>query len=284
MNAGGRHVSQLSRRAAGVLQVAQRAGDHLCKVWDYRHFWLSLVAKDLVNRYRRSLLGLGWSLLSPLAMTGVFCLVFQRLFHADLAEYLPFVLSGLAFWNFFSASVLGGCTSFMQAEPYIRQEPAPNMIYPLRTVLGTSFQFLISFAAAAILASILHGTFGISALLSLVPSLTLLFLFALALAIIAAFANALFRDSQHILEVALMALFYATPIVYPTRLLTAEGIGWLVQINPLAAFVRLLQQPILQNVVPDGSLYFTALVATAAAITMAATLITCFDREIVFYL
>jgi ABC-type polysaccharide/polyol phosphate export permease len=193
-------------------------------------------------------------------------------------------LSGLAFWNFFSASVLGGCAAFLQAEVYIRQEPAPNVIYPLRTVLGTGFQFLISFAAAALVAGIFHGSFGAMALLSYVPTLVLLFLFGFALAIIAAFANVLFRDTQHILEVALPALLYTTPIIYPRQLLNSEGLGWLVRLNPLAAFVRLMQQPMIENLVPDGSLYLTAAAATAAAIGVAATLIAWFDREIVFYL
>src|SRR5262249_11595109 len=136
---------------------ALRLADYVRGVWGYRHFWWSLFLKDLSSRYRRSLLGVGWSLLSPLAMTLVLCVVFHRLFKADVAEYLPCVLSGLAFWNFFSASVLGGSQAFLAADQYIRQEPAPNVIYPLRAVLGTGFQFLISFGVAILLAGVTRG-------------------------------------------------------------------------------------------------------------------------------
>jgi lipopolysaccharide transport system permease protein len=258
--------------------------NYLEGVWSYRHFWWSLFVKDLGNRYRRSLLGIGWSLMSPLAMTLVLCLVFHRMFKADVSEYLPSLLSGLAFWNFVSASVLGGSATFLAADQYIRQEPAPNAIYPLRTVLGTGFQFLISFGVAVILSAITRGGVNPIALLSLAPTLLMLFLLALSLATLAAFANICLRDTQHICEVGLTLVFYMTPILYPARLLAAEGMGWLVKINPLAAFVQLLQQPILHGTIPDWSLFATAAVSTSIALIIATFLSIRMDREIVFYL
>jgi ABC-type polysaccharide/polyol phosphate export permease len=258
--------------------------DYLHGVWTYRHFWWSLFLKDLSNRYRRSLMGIGWSLLSPLTMTLVLCFVFHRMFKADIAEYLPSVLSGLAFWNFVSASILGGTQSFLQADQYIRQEPAPNAIYPLRTVLGTGFQFVVSFSVAIVLAAIYRGNAHPLNLLSLVPSVALLALLVLALATLAAIANVYLRDTQHLCEVGLTLLFYMTPILYPARLLRAEGLGWLIHLNPLAAFVQLLQRPILEGAVPEASLYFTATAATVVAVTAALVLCVRVDRDIVFNL
>ncbi len=217
-------------------------------------------------------------------MTLVLCVVFHRMFKADVAEYLPSLLSGLAFWNFFSASVLGGTQSFLQADQYIRQEPAPNAIYPLRTVLGTGFQFLISFGVAIVLATFCRGFPGPLALLSLLPTLLLLGILALSLATLAAFANVFLRDTQHICEVGLTLLFYMTPILYPARLLAAEGMGWLIRLNPLAAFLELLHQPILHGAVPGVSLYLTAATATAAALALAGALCLRLDRDIIFHL
>ena len=61
---------------------------YLTTVWQYRHFWMSLVRMDLRTRYRRSLLGVGWSLLQPLAMTGIFCLVFPYFMQVSIAEFV----------------------------------------------------------------------------------------------------------------------------------------------------------------------------------------------------
>src|SRR5260370_38889359 len=68
-------------------------GKYLRAIWQCRYFWLSLVRMDLRTRYRRSVLGLGWSLLHPLAMTAILFLVFAGLFGADIHDYVPFVLS-----------------------------------------------------------------------------------------------------------------------------------------------------------------------------------------------
>ena len=62
---------------------------YLATVWRFRYFWMSLVRMDLRTRYRRSLLGIGWSLLQPIAMTAIFCLVFQQMMGASSAEYVP---------------------------------------------------------------------------------------------------------------------------------------------------------------------------------------------------
>jgi lipopolysaccharide transport system permease protein len=117
---------------------------YLSAVWQCRHFWLSLVKMDLRTRYRGSILGIGWSLLQPLAMTAILCTVFCKIFQVDISWFGPYLLSGLACWSFVLNATLGGCGCFHQAEAYIRQYPAPLAIYPLRTVLGFTFHFLLA--------------------------------------------------------------------------------------------------------------------------------------------
>src|SRR5208283_3346002 len=96
-------------------------GTYLADIWRCRYFWLSLVKMDLRTRYRRSVLGLGWSLLHPIAMTTILCIVFQRIFHVDLRDYAPRVLSGLTFWNYLVSVTILGCQCFFHGEAYIRQ-------------------------------------------------------------------------------------------------------------------------------------------------------------------
>src|SRR5689334_20913804 len=69
-------------------------------VWRCRYFWLSLVKMDLRTRYRGSALGIGWSLLQPIAMTIILCTVFGSLFNVELKVFAPFLMSGLTFWSF----------------------------------------------------------------------------------------------------------------------------------------------------------------------------------------
>jgi ABC-type polysaccharide/polyol phosphate export permease len=125
---------------------------YLGAVWNCRYFWLSLVKMDLRARYRGSVLGIGWSLLHPIAMTTILCVVFRFAFRMDWRTYAPYVFIGMTFWGFFSAALVQGCGCFFQGESYIRQFPAPMAIYPLRTVLASAFHFSIGVFLAIILA------------------------------------------------------------------------------------------------------------------------------------
>src|SRR5947208_15993138 len=90
-----------------------RMGSYVGAVWRCRYFWLSLVKMDLRTRYRRSVLGMGWSLLHPIAMTIVLCVVFQTAFAAGggIRQYAPYLLAGLACWSYIVNVTVQGCQS-----------------------------------------------------------------------------------------------------------------------------------------------------------------------------
>src|SRR5207245_6195423 len=96
-------------------------GNYLAAIWRCRFFWLSLVRMDLRTRYRRSVLGMGWSLLHPIAMTAIICIVFTKVFGLNSRNYVLHVLAGLACWNYILFVALQGCQCFYQGEMYIRQ-------------------------------------------------------------------------------------------------------------------------------------------------------------------
>src|SRR5437764_6566568 len=129
------------RRRDGHNPIPRAARTHgmliyLSAIWNCRYFLLSLVRMDLRTRYRRSLLGLGWSLLQPLAMTFILCVVFRHFSQLPIRDFAPHVLAGLTGWNFILYCALQGCQCFFQGEAYIRQYPLPLAIYPLRTAIG----------------------------------------------------------------------------------------------------------------------------------------------------
>src|SRR5262245_37842713 len=99
-------------RSPDMLPGTTQRFDYLSRVWRLRYFWFSLVRNDLSTRYRRSFLGIAWSLVRPLMMTAVFCLVFGNLFGRPAGEYAPFLLLGLTLWQFVVESVLQGCECF----------------------------------------------------------------------------------------------------------------------------------------------------------------------------
>ena len=258
--------------------------DYLSGIYRCRYFIRSLVWIDLRTRYRRSALGLGWSLLNPIMMTAVMCTVFHKMFNLNIREYAPSLLVGICFWNYVTTVTVQGAQCLFQGECYIRQYPAPMAIYPLRTVLGGTFHFYMALVVTVLLRWGLHGFNNIPALISLVPTLLLLFLMGWAIATIVGFATAYFPDTQQLSEVGLQMLFYATPIIYPPALLRDKGLSWIVDYNPLAAFVDLLREPILHGRLPSALAFGTACLTSLAMAGLAMAVLRRFEKKIIFQL
>src|SRR5579872_212436 len=258
---------------------------YMAAIWKCRYFWLSLVQMDLRSRYRRSLLGLGWSLLHPIAMTAVLCQVFPRIFlNVDPHTYAPMVLVGLCFWSFVTSSTLLGSQCLFQGERYIRQFPAPMAIYPLRIVLGSSFHFAMALLVVLVLRFAWIGFSGMPSFISLIPTFILMFILGWSLAVLSGFVTAYFPDMQHLAEVGLQILFYATPIIYPAEMLRDRGLGWLVDVNPLAAFLELLRRPLTLGEFPPLGAFAFALMSTVVLVSAATFMLVRFQKKIVFQL
>jgi ABC-type polysaccharide/polyol phosphate export permease len=257
---------------------------YLRSLWDHRDFCWSLVKVDLQNRYRGSMLGLGWSLLHPLLMTGLLCAVFHQLVGVSVREYAPFLLSGLAVWNYLVSATVQGCITFLTGEAFIRQYPAPAAVYPLRTAIGAMLHFLVALLPAVLLGWAARGLGNPLCLLSLVPTLALLFVLAWALATLAGFLHTAFRDTHHLLEVGWQMLFYATPVMYHLDVLGASPYRAVLAFNPLVAVLRLVRDPIVYGAWPPVAAFAvtTALVLTlAGAATL--TVVRC-ERRLIFLL
>jgi lipopolysaccharide transport system permease protein len=253
-------------------------------MWNYRHFWMSLVRLDLKRRYRHSVLGLGWSLLQPIVVMSVLCMVFCNVFQMNVREYAPFVLAGLACWNFLVSVTLQGCQCFIQGEPYIRQHPVPLSIFPLRTTLGVGFHFLIALAIVLAIHWGLNGWVNPSSLLSLVPSIALLMVLGWSLAVLAGLATVYFPDAQHLCEVGFQVLFYATPVMYRPEVLRDSALARFVEYNPVVPFLNVFRDPILYGTLPSTSTCAIACATVVVAVSIALLALIRLQKRLIFHL
>jgi ABC-type polysaccharide/polyol phosphate export permease len=268
-----------------ALTVEPREPGYFERIWQLRYFWFSLVKIDLRTRYRRSMLGIGWSLVRPLAMCTVLCVVFSKLFGADIVEYGPFLLLGLAVWQFLVESTIGGCTCYVVAASYIRQQPLPLAIFPLRTVLGAGFHGLIALSVAVLLVLVLRGPANLVTLPTLAISVVLIFLLGWVLAILAGLAHSHFPDTQHLAEIGFQILFYLTPVMYPPALLQDRGrVTWILNMNPLSYFLELVRLPLLHGELPPLRVYLVATGTIVVLGLLAVWLLRKLEKTLVFWL
>jgi ABC-type polysaccharide/polyol phosphate export permease len=257
---------------------------YLAGVWRSRFFWLSLVKMDLQLRYRRSVLGIGWSLVQPLASTLVLCIAFHEIFHTPVRQYVPFLMAGLSWWGYISGVTIRGCGCFVEAESYIRQHSLPMAVYPLRTALGAMIHFAIALSVVLIMVWYFRGFANLQALAILPFSLALLLLFGWSVALLAGYVNSLFRDIQHLSDIGFQVLFYLTPIIYPPESLAQTRLAQLVNYNPLVPFLAIIRDPLLEGRVPSLRTFAQAALATLIVMAAAILMLRRLQKRVILYL
>lgn len=258
--------------------------DYVGRIWRSRHFCLALVKADLDHRYRGSVLGIGWSLVHPLAMTVLICCMFSGVFGVDSWRLAPHVLIGLAVWDFLTACALRGCLAFRFAEGYIRQVKLPLAIYSLRTTISAAIHFLMAALPAALVAALAEGFQPIAIVILVLPAVGLLFVLGWAVGTVLAFYSVRFSDAPHLLEILLKFLFYATPVIYPASLMIRHGRSWVVTGNPMHHFLELFRQPLIEHSAPSLANFGVAIGVTALLIALAIATVSRNEDRLVFQL
>lgn len=257
---------------------------YLHSVWNYRYLWWSLATLDIRTRYRRSVLGLGWSLLHPLAMTAVICVFWSALWGIDPKDFAPSLMAGLTFWQFVTACAKDGCKSFTRGEAYIRQCPMPMAIYPLRVALVAAFHYLMALSAVLLLTWILQGFDTLLTLPVLIPAVASFIVFGWSLAVLTGLANLYFPDTSHITTIVLQVLFYVTPIIYEPERLRGHGMDWIVDFNPFAALLEIIRNPILHGQLPSAMAVGVGMAAILVALGCATAVLARLQHRIIFQL
>jgi ABC-2 type transport system permease protein len=234
-----------------ALEVSKRPSpvQRIGHLWQYRELIGNLTRKELKVKYKNSVLGFVWSLLNPLMYLVVFSLVFNIISGTDVAYYGIFFLSGLLAWNLFSTSLSQGTSSITSNAQLVTKVWFPREALVLAAVAAAFVHFLLQ--SIVLLSALL--VFRRMPDLAFTPvfllALFLTVLLATALGIAMSAINVYLRDTQHLLEVALLAWFWLSAIAYPYSLVV-EHLGdkqWVAALNPMlivvVSFQRTLYNP-----------------------------------------
>lgn len=191
----------------------------------------NLVSRDLKIKYRRSFLGFFWTILHPLALSGMFYLVFKVVFKASIPHYVPFILSGVIPWAFFSASVQEGTEVLRANASLLTKVPIPTQVFPIVVCTSNFITFLLSLPVIFAFSLFSGVHFQFSALYLPVLCLTL-FICAHSFTLILCVLYVYLRDLKHAIGLLMQLLFYGTPIVYQVDMIP-ERFRTLLYWNPV---------------------------------------------------
>jgi ABC-2 type transport system permease protein len=213
----------------------------------YRELLVNLVRKELKVKYKNSVLGFAWSMLNPALYLVIFYIVFTVFLPANIPSFPIYLLSGLLAWNLWSASLGGAVASLIGNANLVTKVYFPREILPLSTIGASLIHFFFQFSVLLLALAVFRYGSGWEALI-LVPSALIVELVLLVgVCLIVSVLNVYFRDVQHLLELALLAWFWMTPIVYPIYLIQQKKPEWILKVyllNPVSHIVLAFQRGI----------------------------------------
>jgi ABC-2 type transport system permease protein len=214
----------------------------------------NLVRKDLKVKYKNSALGFLWSLANPLLYLAVFGLVFTQFLKNGVPEFWVLFMSGLLVWNFFNLSTLSATGVVVGSANLVRKVRFPRVVLPLASVGFAGVHFVLQMLVFFITLLAFYRAFIGPQLVLLVPALAVVLVFTVGMALLVSALNVRYRDVEHLLEIALIAWFWLTPIVYPVTLVKDLLIGrahnllwYLFMSNPMTAVVTAMQRAIYRS-------------------------------------
>jgi len=210
----------------------------LIQVWHYRDLIYQLIYRDVTARYKRSVLGIAWTMLNPLGTMIILSVVFSHVF-PSIEGYVAYVLSGLLVWNFFAQSTTAGMNSLVWGGDLFRRIYLPRTVFAISAV-GTGVVNLVISLVPLLLVMLVVGVKISASFFLVVIPIILVAAFALGVALLLSSVGVFFPDVVEMYQIAIQAWFYLTPVLYKLDILP-DGIQFWVRLNPMVYFVDIFR-------------------------------------------
>ena len=238
---------------------------------EYRGVLATLVTRDLKVKYQTKALGFAWSLLYPAVMIGIWYTVFRTIIKIEMPRYWAFLICGMLPFQFVQNAIMAGSGAVRSNAGLVRKVYMPMEVLVIAAVMVKLVEFLLQLSVAMVLLAILHRGEQIhfsyiKTLVVLPPAIGLLSLFVLGVSLPLAAWSVIYRDLEHMIGLALMALMYLTPVFW--SLTFVADLSWRkwFALNPVTDFIELLRGPLYWGTWPtNGALGGGALNAWAVA-------------------
>lgn len=241
-----------------------------------------LVKRDIAIKYRRSILGLLWSMLNPLLIMLVITFVFRYMFQNKIENFGIYVLTGSFIFNFVSEATVGSMGSVVDGGILIRKVKIPKVVFPLEKCVFSLINALAALVAIIMVMIITGVPIRWTILLTIYPVLCA-FIFAFGLGMILSVMNVFFRDTAHLYQVFITVWMYLTPIIYPIEMIPGSVLT-VIKLNPLYYFVSYFRKITLYGIVPTWKEHVICILIAAFFLTVGLILFYKKQDKFIYYL
>jgi lipopolysaccharide transport system permease protein len=224
--------------------------------WEYRELLMRMTARDLLLRYKQTVMGFGWAIFMPLVNTAIFSVIFTRVAAIDVGQPYPvYAFCGLLAWNFFASSLRFSIASLTSNPSLVTKVYFPREIFPFSAVLVSVVDFAV--ASLVLVGLMLYYRTPVGWSLALVPLVVCaLVIFTLALALLVAMGNLFYRDVKYLFEIVIAVWMFATSVVYPIGRVGGR-LGMLLALNPMTHLIDAFRAVLLDGRAPGVAFAIT---------------------------
>ncbi len=245
-----------------TIEAADKAAHVTGALAKDRFILQQLVTKDFKLRYRRSVLGVIWSVLNPLLMMMIMSFVFSYFLRGSNVENYPlYLIVGNITFSLMSEATNGGLTSIISAAPLLKKVKVDRWVFPVQKVFSAMMNFGFSLIAVVVV-MLFFQVMPTWHIVWMIPALFLLMLFCIGISLLIGAAAVFFRDMIHLWSVALTAWTYLTPIFWDLSLLTNAGapqiVVWVVKANPMYNYLEMMRCAIVYQSSPTTTVLLLA--------------------------
>lgn len=244
-----------------------------------------LVSRDFKVKYKRSLLGVAWSLLYPVLMMAVMAIVFTNIFKFSVpgVNYLVYLLTGLTYFNYFTEASNLSMSSIIANFGLINKVYIPKYIFPLTKCLFIGINFLLTLIPLYVVI-FATGT-GVNIYHLLLPySFLCLFIFTLGMGFLLAAVSVFFRDMLYIYGIVISLWTYLTPIMYDISMLQNSFFEAVLKLNPLYQYINFARTIILYNRCPSSGQFIACIVSAGLVLLLGAAVFKKNQDKFVYYI
>lgn len=218
----------------------------------YKDLLFELILRDIKVKYKKSILGILWSVLNPLFMMIVLTIVFSEIFKSSISNFPLYLITGQVIFNFFSEATNMSMMSILGNGSLIKKVYIPKYIFPLSKTLFGLINLIFSLIAVIIVFIFTRHMMGMTVIFT--PLLLIyIFLFSFGIGLILASTAVFFRDILHLYGILLIIWNYLTPVFYPMEIIP-EKYEKFINLNPLTYYVLYFRKILIYNEIPDITL------------------------------
>lgn len=232
----------------------------------YQPLLYELVARDVKIKYRKSILGVLWTILNPLLMMVILSIVFSNLMKFDVENYSLYILGGQILFAFYNEATSGAMSAILGNASLIKKVYIPKYLFVLSRIASSSINIMSSFCAMIIVMLCTRTELHFTMFLAIVPIIFLV-VFSLGVGLALAALTVKFRDVMHLYGVFLTGLMYLTPIIYPMSILP-NWVRFIVNLNPLTWMVEMFRDVMIYNTIPSFTKVVVSLVVSFATLAV----------------